>query len=103
MTKEDKSGKMIKVSIYFHTSQGDTKLPPKVAFKKGLVQMPTNHTHGIRSSDVKPVPFSKAQGTLMKAIKTCLEFHGISFVEEGMLNEYKKALKEDFFDKEINL
>ena len=103
MTNEDKTGKMIKLCIYFHTSQGDITLPPKVAFKKGLVQMPTNHQHGIRSSDVKPIPFSKAQGTLMESIKKCLESHGISFVEEGKLSEYKKVLKQEFFDKDMNL
>ena len=107
MTKDEKSANTIKVSVYFHTSGYGIKLHPKVAFKEGWVSMPTNHKHGIRASDVKPIYFGKAQGPLNEAIKKCLKANKIKFIEQGKETEYKKYQqmqeKKDFYDEEAGI
>jgi len=107
MLKDEKSANDIKLCVYFHTSGGGIKLEPKVAFKAGWVAMPTNHKHGIRASDVKPIYFGKTQGSLLEAIIKCLKENKIKLIEFGKEGEYKKYQKlkwqEGFYDREIKI
>ncbi|MDP2666432.1 MAG: hypothetical protein Q8P05_02950 [Candidatus Diapherotrites archaeon] len=101
---EKEGNNTIKLSVYFHTSGAGVELRPKTAFKSGWVQMPTNHKHGIRASDVKPIYFGSgfSQGNLLDAIKACLKANKINFIDSGKVKDYKKFLemqkKEEFFD-----
>jgi hypothetical protein len=90
MDKDPKSMNMIKLCIYFHTSGGGIALTPKVAFKSGMVIMPTNHKHGIRASTVGRIPFGQSQLTLNEAIVECLKQNGVKFLPEEKKTEYKK-------------
>lgn len=105
MEKKNKRENMIKVSIYFHTSSQGVKLPSKTAYKAGIVAMPVNHKHGIKSGIREP--FSERQQSLIDAIKECLKKNGIKLVADDMAIEYRKILekqqKENFFDKEMKL
>lgn len=107
MDKDNKSANTIKLSVYFHTSGSGIKLEPKIAMKTGWVAMPTNHKHGIRASDVKPIYFGGSQGGLDEAIKKCLKDNKIRFIELGKEGEYRKfqetKSKEEFYDKELKL
>lgn len=97
----------IKMTIYFHTSDGKIRLPQKIAFKAGMVTMPTNHKQGIRASEVGNYYFGSSQGTVMEAIKRCLEKSGIKLVERDKAGDYKKFLKMQeegkFFDNSFSV
>jgi len=107
MSKNNKGTNMIKLCIYFHTKQGDFQLPPKMAFPRGKISMPTNHKHGIRASDVNDVYFSKSQNNLMGAIKECLKKQRVKIIQEDKIKDFKKFLQmqqnEEFFNKEMDL
>ena len=98
---------MIKLCIYFHTKQGELELPPKMAFERGVVSMPTNHKHGIRASDSERVYFSKTQNSLMEAVKKCLGNHGVKLVKDEKIKDFKKFLEmkknQDFFNVELDI
>lgn len=83
MDKENEGSKTIKLCVYFHTSGAGATLEPRVAFKAGWVSMPTNHRHGIKASNVKPIYFGRSQIPLNEAIIKCLKENGIRFVEDG--------------------
>jgi len=106
MKNKTKGENMIKVSIYFHTtsSEGIT-LPLKTAFKAGMVVMPVNHKHGIKSGIREP--FSNHQQSLIEAIKGCLKKSEVKLVDVSKEKEYKNLLKmqntENFFDEEMKL
>lgn len=107
MESKDKNMNTIKLCIYFHTTTGGIKLEPKVALKAGWVTMPTNHRHGIRRSDVKPIYFGQSQSSLNDAIKKCLKENKIKFIEHGKETDYRKfqeaKTNEEFYDKGLNL
>ena len=107
MTKDKEGINSIKLSIYFHTSDGGVRLPPKTAFKGGVVIMPTNHKHGIRASEAGRSFFGDSQGSLLNAIQDCLKKNSIKLVEQGKAGEYKKFLKMKeegkFFDENFNI
>ncbi len=107
MEKDNKSANTIKLCVYFHTSGAGIELEPKVAFNEGWVSMPTNHKHGIRASDVKPIYFGTTQGPLSEAIKKCLKENKINFIEHGKEAEYRKFQKAkkggEFYDKDLKL
>jgi len=107
MTNSKKETNMVKLCVYFHTKQGDFQLPPKVAFERGAVAMPTNPKHGIRASDSKIVYFGRSQQKLMGAIKECLKNHGIKLVKEEKTSDFKNFIQmqdnEEFFDSEMNI
>jgi hypothetical protein len=107
MSKDKKSMNTIKLCVYFHTSQSGIKLEPKVAFKAGWISMPTNHTHGIRTSDVGQEYFGMTQGTVSDAMARCLKKSGIKFIEYGKEGDYRKfqeaKTKEDFYDKNFKV
>lgn len=108
MDKKDKSTKMIKLNIYFHThlTRG-LKFKAKVAFNAGSVYMPTNHKHGIRGSDVKEIYFGNSQLSLSEAIKKCLNENEITFVSPEKENEYirlqKIKTKTNFYETDVKL
>jgi len=106
--KENKNGiNSIKLTIYFHTGDGKIRLPQKTAFKAGVVTMPTNHTHGIRASDIGNHYFGDSQGSVMDAIKSCLKKANINLLERDRAGDYKKfiKMKEEgkFFDKDYKV
>jgi len=108
MVKSEKSMNTIKLCVYFHTSGSGFELQPKVAFKEGWVSMPTNHTHGIRASDVKPIYFGSTQGPLIDAITKCLKENKIKLINSEKQKEYKQYLKmkkeeENFYDSDIKI
>lgn len=108
MNKDKKSTNTIKLCVYFHTSGSGIKLEPKVAFEEGWVSMPTNHTHGIRASAVKPIYFDgRVQGDLLSAIKKCLKENGVRFIKYEKQTEYRKyqetKSREDFYDPDMKL
>ena len=76
MEKKIEGTNMIEVRVYFHTTIGKRKLEPKTATKDGVVYMPANKKHGIKSST--PVGFGGAQGAIDIAIKKCLKENKIN-------------------------
>jgi hypothetical protein len=107
MERKSKSAKTIKVSVYFHTSEGEGRFEPRVAFKKGWVEMPTNHKHGIRAGRVKPIYFSKTQYSLSEAIAECLKQNGVKIIAPEEEAEYLKFQRvkanEGFYEKDLKL
>ena len=107
MEEKQKGINCIKLSIYFHTGDGKVHLPQKVAFKAGIVCMPTNHKQGIRASDAGSSYFGHSQGSVMDAIKECLKANGIKLVQKDKANEYKKFVRmeseQKFFDADLDI